>query len=164
MAKGEKLPRKKNKIQDEKIQNEIEEIKRKLLSLKFCPRPDCGEEISYIETRQVGDQIYFYAVHNHGYTKDNGKTRPLLKRCYLGAYKYDYVERFNNLGLSGYVNPTRFEEYLKSLIDTHELDIKEALRIVDMLVRKLSTKIKNEDNKIMIITELEDLIDMVKGK
>ena len=50
---------------------------------KVCPR--CGEPISYIERRKVGNRVYVYAVHYYGYERGpNGKPRPKLRRCYLG--------------------------------------------------------------------------------
>ena len=51
--------------------------------LKVCPK--CGEPISYIERRKMGNRVYLYAVHYYGYERGpNGKPRPKLRRCYLG--------------------------------------------------------------------------------
>jgi hypothetical protein len=51
--------------------------------LEACPR--CGEPISFIERRKMGNRVYLYAVHYYGYKRDShGKVRPRLKRCYLG--------------------------------------------------------------------------------
>jgi hypothetical protein len=51
--------------------------------LEVCPK--CGEPISYIERRKVGDRVYLYAVHYYGYERGpDGKPRPKLRRCYLG--------------------------------------------------------------------------------
>jgi len=51
--------------------------------LKVCPR--CGEPISYIERRKMGNRVYLYAVHYYGYERGpDGKPRPKLRRCYLG--------------------------------------------------------------------------------
>jgi len=51
--------------------------------LEVCPR--CGEPISFIERRKMGNRVYLYAVHYYGYERgSHGKVRPRLKRCYLG--------------------------------------------------------------------------------
>jgi len=51
--------------------------------LEACPR--CGEPISFIERRKMGNRVYLYAVHYYGYERGpNGKPRPKLRRCYLG--------------------------------------------------------------------------------
>jgi len=40
-----------------------------------------------------------------------------VSKCYLGALKYEYVEKFNPLGLSGLHDTSRFSKYIKILID-----------------------------------------------
>ena len=50
---------------------------------EVCPR--CGEPISFIERRKIGNRVYLYAVHYYGFERGpRGKVRPRLKRCYLG--------------------------------------------------------------------------------
>ena len=70
----------------------------------LCPR--CGG-LGYWERRRRGEHEYIYVVHRAG-----GK----VSRCYLGAAAYDYVERFNQLGLSGAADELRFERYAESLV------------------------------------------------
>ena len=54
---------------------------------RVCPR--CGQPISYIERRRIGNNVYYYAVHYEGYERGpDGKPRPKLRRCYLGPEKY----------------------------------------------------------------------------
>jgi hypothetical protein len=40
-----------------------------------------------------------------------------VRRCYLGAEAYDYVERLHNLGLAGMQDDGRFERYATELLD-----------------------------------------------
>jgi len=57
-----------------------------------CPR--CGQPISYIEKRKIGNNVYYYAVHYEGYERGpDGKPRPKLRRCYLGPEKYVLTNR-----------------------------------------------------------------------
>ncbi len=50
---------------------------------RVCPR--CGQPISYIERRRIGNNVYYYAVHYEGYERGpDEKPRPKLRRCYLG--------------------------------------------------------------------------------
>ena len=49
--------------------------------------PVCGRPVSWVEKRQVGEQVYYYAVHYLG--KDAaGKRR--VEKCYLGPKQYIY--------------------------------------------------------------------------
>jgi len=58
--------------------------------------PICGEPIAWLECRRVRskvggverEHIYIYAWHSF---KEDGQTK--RKKCYLGAYTYDYVAR-----------------------------------------------------------------------
>jgi hypothetical protein len=75
----------------------------------ICPR--CGSE-GYLEKRKRNDHIYIYFVH----VKSEGKKRHIHK-CYLGALNYEYVEKFNPIGLSGLHDKERFSKYIKRLID-----------------------------------------------
>jgi hypothetical protein len=79
-----------------------------------CPR--CGE-LGYIEERRKDDHVYIYCVH----VKSKGKKRKVNK-CYLGALNYEYVEKFNPLGLSGLHDTSRFSKYIKKLIDSMDRD------------------------------------------
>lgn len=77
-----------------------------------CPR--CGGE-GYLERRKVEGHVYLYCVHQKS---EMGKRRKW--RCYLGAEKYDYVERFNPLDLAGLYDKERFMRYMKRLLDSLE--------------------------------------------
>jgi len=56
----------------------------------------------------------------HHRIREYGKTK--IKTCYLGAEKYDYVERFQNLMLSGLIDKDRFRRYMLELIDKLSID------------------------------------------
>jgi len=75
----------------------------------LCPR--CGS-FGYVERRSKGGHVYVYCVHVY---RDGGRRR--RKRCYLGAEEYDYVERFQELGLAGLTDRERFRRYMRSLLE-----------------------------------------------
>ena len=70
----------------------------------LCPR--CGG-LGYLERRCRGEHAYVYVVH---------RERGRVSKCYLGAESYDYVERFNALGLAGLADEGRFERYAAELV------------------------------------------------
>jgi len=92
------------------------------MSLKLCPR--CGAPYSWIERRESGGRVYYYAVHV--YKDSSGKRR--VKKCYLGPEEYEYVSRLHakeGLTLKGLRDSQRALEYLDALIaylQTVELD------------------------------------------
>jgi hypothetical protein len=75
-----------------------------------CPR--CGEAGGYFERRPVGNRIYYYFVH----VKRQGPRRR-VRKCYLGASRYVYVERFQNIGLAGLADEKRFERYVSNVAE-----------------------------------------------
>jgi hypothetical protein len=85
-----------------------------------CPR--CGD-LGYLERRQVNDQLYYYCRHVTVEAK-----RRKEKRCYLGANRYEYVETFNRMMLSGLLDEERFRRYLEFLIPK--------LRVEDLIILK----------------------------
>jgi len=80
--------------------------------------PVCGLPIDWVEKRVRNGHVYYYAYH---YVKDeNGKRK--VKKCYLGADRYDYVSRKNyDLGTAfrgmAYSEADRFSEYFNSALD-----------------------------------------------
>ena len=79
----------------------------------ICPR--CGLPYSYVETREVGGKVYYYAVH---YYREGNKRR--VRKCYLGPEHYDYVTRTHEregLVLRGLTSTDRVISYLDALID-----------------------------------------------
>jgi len=94
-----------------------------LASAMRAPRPGeacpvCGLPIDWVEKRVRNGHVYYYAYH---YVKDeNGKRK--VKKCYLGADRYDYVSRKNyDLGTTfrgmAYSEADRFSEYFNSALD-----------------------------------------------
>jgi hypothetical protein len=77
-----------------------------------CPR--CGRQYQYIEKRQVGKNVYYYAVHDW-VKREDGKRYAV--RCYLGSKKYSYVEGFQQLGLAGLIDEERFLRYALNVLD-----------------------------------------------
>ena len=84
--------------------------------LKICPR--CGDAISWIERRQRGDRVYYYAVHCW---QQEGRRR--IRKCYLGPQTYEYVTRLHfkeGLILKGLVDKERALEYLETIVNMLE--------------------------------------------
>jgi hypothetical protein len=77
-----------------------------------CPR--CGRAYQYIEKRKVGNNVYFYAVHDW-VKREDGKRYAV--RCYLGSKQYQYVEQFQQLGLAGLIDKERFVRYALNVLD-----------------------------------------------
>jgi hypothetical protein len=74
-----------------------------------CPRCDMQ---GYLEKRRKNGHTYHYCIH---ITKINGKRK--VRRCYLGAEKYDYVERFQKLTLTGLTDEQRYIRYLATMME-----------------------------------------------
>lgn len=77
-----------------------------------CPR--CGRAYQYIEKRKVGNNVYFYAVHDW-VKREDGKRYAV--RCYLGSKQYQYVEQFQQLGLAGLIDEERYIRYALNVLD-----------------------------------------------
>lgn len=103
--------------------------------------PVCGRPIDWVERRVRNGHVYYYAYH---YINDvNGKRK--VKKCYLGADKYDYVTRKNSdLGMElkgmAYSEADRFSEYFNSALDklsakvqSGNLELEEARSWLDLL-------------------------------
>jgi len=88
---------------------------------KVCPK--CGQRYSYIEEREVGNNVYYYAVH---YTYKNKKQKK--RYCYLGAKDYINVAKVHeDLGLSlhGQIQNNRAIAYLRQILSYFENEAKE---------------------------------------
>jgi len=94
-----------------------------------CPR--CGEQ-GYIYKRYRGNKVYVYCRHPY---YEGGVRRE--RKCYLGAEQYTYVEKFNPLGLTGAMLPSRFERYALNLIS--QLSEEELRKLRDMIDRRLKS-------------------------
>jgi hypothetical protein len=86
--------------------------------LPICPR--CGQPYRYLERRRIGNNVYYYAVHYEGYERGpDGKTRPKLRRCYLGPEKYIEVSKLHSdlgLTLKGLMEEGRERDYMEALV------------------------------------------------
>ena len=111
---------------------------------RFCPR--CGREVSYVERQVKGSQTYYYAVHYFGYEVVNGKVKKKVKKCYLGPREYEYVEKLHSLGLAGLIDRERFRRYLKELLDSTEMDLKELLEVVRELATRALEEVEELDS------------------
>ncbi|MEB3779747.1 MAG: hypothetical protein GSR85_05905 [Desulfurococcales archaeon] len=83
------------------------------LKSRICPR--CGLPFSWIERRRVGDNTYYYAVHE---SRLNGARR--VRKCYLGPEEYIYVSKMHSkekLVLRGLVDPGRLPSYLDAVVE-----------------------------------------------
>lgn len=98
----------------------MKEVRRGRKPRNVCPR--CGGVGGYIERREVDGRFYHYFVHveRHG-----GKRK--VRRCYLGASRYEYVERFQNIGLAGLTDEERFERYARNSVEKLPPEVLEKL-------------------------------------
>jgi len=111
---------------------------------RLCPR--CGRRFSYIERREARGREYFYAVHYFGYEVVDGKVKKKVKKCYLGPREYEYVEKLHSLGLAGLIDRERFRRYLKELLDSTEMDLKELLEVVRELATRALEEVEELDS------------------
>ena len=88
---------------------------------KVCPK--CGQKYSYIEEREVGNNVYYYAVH---YVYKNKKQKK--RYCYLGAKDYINVAKLHEdlgLNLHGQIENNRALSYLRQILNYLENEAKE---------------------------------------
>ncbi len=109
--------------------------------------PVCGEPIAWLECRRVKskvkgtehEHIYIFAWHVH---KQDGQTK--RSKCYLGAYRYDYVARKHvdvGMTLMGMaLGPQRIAQYIEDTtarllpaIEAGTLDVEQAKRLLASL-------------------------------
>lgn len=120
--------------------NREREDKRDSKELKICPR--CGLPYSYIEEREVGSNVYHYAVHVN-YV--DGKRR--VKKCYLGPVSYIYVSSINDMILHGLIVPERAINYLR-----------EVIKLLKQALNQGKLKIEHVNDLIQAERELQELI------
>ena len=123
-------------------------------TVKICPRPGCGAPITWIEKRVRGEHVYYYAVHETRF----GKQRK-IKKCYLGAERYQYVEMFNPIGLAGLVDGSRFARYIDNIINAADAMLPESIEKLRELLETLNaletTIAKLKHRVIARLTELD---------
>jgi hypothetical protein len=125
--------------------------------------PVCGEPIAWLECRRVKskvkglerEHIYIFAWHTR---KENGQLK--RSKCYLGAYRYDYVARKHidvGMTLMGMaLGPQRIAQYIEDYstrllpaIESGTLDVEQA--------RKLLAGLKDS------VARLQALVDRLDG-
>jgi len=116
----------------------------------ICPR--CGKPISYFQENKVGDRVYVFAVHYHGYKIVRGQIIKKVTKCYLGPKdSYRYVSKMHSkegLKLKGLVDPDRVFDYIDALflyIEREELNketAKELINRLEHLLKRLKEKIE----------------------
>jgi hypothetical protein len=106
----------------------------------ICPR--CGEAGGYIEKRTVNDRTYLYFVHQRVIRGER-----IIRRCYLGAGEYKYVNRFNPIGLAGLIDRDRFTRYIEALVD--KIGVDKILEVFKTLISRLSREELMEAKKII---------------
>jgi len=130
----------------------------------ICPKEfedgrKCGLPIDYIRVDDIeytdkdGNKkkhMYYYAGH-----KPSKGSRKNVVYHYLGSLAYDYVERFNKLGLQGLVNSKRENEYLEKLLNKMNTegkftanDLEKMLNIMLFNLDKIA--IDDNEKKIML--------------
>jgi hypothetical protein len=83
--------------------------------------------LGYWERRSRNGHVYVYVLHREGRH---------VRRCYLGAEAYDYVERTNPLGLVGMHDDDRFERYAEELLD--RLNARQLARLRELVEARLA--------------------------
>jgi hypothetical protein len=135
-----KAGRKARRKTGKKIRRVLEEggVGRKPQNI--CPR--CGEAGGYIEKRMVNDRTYLYFVHQRVFGGER-----IIRRCYLGAGEYKYVNRFNPIGLSGLIDRDRFARYIEALVD--KIGVDKVMEVFKALIGRLSREELMEARKII---------------
>jgi len=116
---------------------EMAEKSKKVL----CPR--CGG-LGYLERRRKGEQgehVYIYVVHREG---------KKVHKCYLGAEKYDYVERFHDIGLAGMHDEKRFWRYAEELVS--KLTYEQLVKLEELIARAKLRKLKEKESAAQAMT------------
>jgi len=101
-------------------------------SKPLCPR--CGEP-GHMEIMKTRSNTYKVFVH---YIK--GTRGTYRKKCYLGAERYKYVNRFNPIGLVGAYDKNRFAKYFLYLF--YNFDAEAKLWFADQLLRNLDREMR----------------------
>jgi len=107
---------------------EMAEKSKKVL----CPR--CGD-LGYIERRRRGEHVYIYIIHRDG---------KRVHKCYLGAERYDYVERFHEIGLAGMHDEERFWRYAEELVS--KLTYEQLVKLEELIARAKLRKLKGRES------------------
>lgn len=125
--------------------------------------PICGEPISWLECRRVKskvggverEHIYIYAWHTF---KENGQVK--RKKCYIGAYTYDYVARKQvDIGIELHgmaLGISRIAKHIKEFTDKVEPAIESGTLDVEQ-ARKLLTSLQDS------LAKLQSLVDRLDG-
>jgi hypothetical protein len=106
----------------------LEEVRRRL---DRCPR--CGEG-GWIESKPLGRQIYLYYVHPFR-VEEEGVVRRRVRKCYLGPLVYKAAQIANPLGLSGFLDSSRFFRYALAAIE--KLDLRELLELREKIDERI---------------------------
>jgi hypothetical protein len=80
----------------------------------YCPR--CGSE-GYMVIVRRGNNAYRYVKH----VESEGGVKK-ARWCYLGPDEYIYVEHFNELGLAGIHDSSRYLRYAQYLVSKFDQD------------------------------------------
>ena len=144
-------------------EEEIKMLEKEALIAPGMKCPRCDKIIDYIRVDEIeyvnekGEKKihdYFYAGHKNVVSKKTGKKN--VEWHYLGAKEYDYVERFNELGLQGLVNSRRENRYLHELLGNMTIDEKFTARdfenMLDAILFNLD-KVAIDDNEREILLE-----------
>jgi len=76
--------------------------------------PVCGRPVSWIEEREVGGNVYYYAVHYLGKDPATGKRR--VEKCYLGPKQYVYRKSKPLVEYTEAKDVASVVEYVKKLL------------------------------------------------
>lgn len=116
--------------------------------MSVCPR--CGLEYNWLERRKGKNNVYIYAVHYEG--KRN------VRKCYLGAEKYKYIEHFYNLGLTNSLELDYLQTALFSLQNFYDYLVEIGRMEDEKIRRKEIRKVKERWFRVNQITEILDRI------
>jgi hypothetical protein len=136
------------------------------LNLELKPGDDCPvchNRIAWLECRRVRskvggverEHIYIYAWHSY---KENGQLK--RKKCYIGAYTYDYVARKQtDIGIvprGMALGTRRIAQHIKEFTDRVEPAIESGTLEVEQ-ARKLLASLKES------LAKLQALVDRLEG-
>ena len=164
--KGKKTYRKATP-EEEKILEEEGMIKKGMQ----CPR--CDRVIDYIrvdeiesiddKTGEIKKHLYYYAGHK--VKNEKGQTTVIYH--YLGSLAYDYVERFNRLGLKGLIDLKRENKYLIQLLNKlsseNKFTVKDFEIMLDSIYNNIDKVAIDEDDKEIIIEKLQKILKKLKS-
>ena len=174
-TKNERKNKRINKEEMEMLAKENLIKKNEQKGIYICPREIngkvCGKEIDYIRKDVKNGHVYFYAVH---YLGTDGKGHAKLEQHYLGALKYDYVERLNKMGLHGLVDEggsvdvkrdsKYLEELMKRMVSEKEMTMNDIEKMLDAIENAMKFVVIDEEDIAKMREKMQKIMEKVAEK